>query len=135
MGHHWTKIETDRKWPEFIGSKNEICSREVNVASKVKNFELFFRQLDALPSPLKKFSILKPIFAKSTKIPYFWPNVSILVMTRFPNRDFGPKWLKSFLFTCRMRREREKMDVNQYLKKYLQNKICYFYYCYVTQKG
>ena len=49
-------------------------------------------------------------------------------MTQFPNRDFGPKWLKSFLFTSRMRKEREKMDVNRYLTKYSQKKICYFYY-------
>ena len=72
---------------------------------------------------------MKPIFAQSTKKCLFLPHVSIFIMTQFPNSDFGLIWLKSFLFTSRMEREREKMDVNWYLKKYSRNKICYYCYC------
>ena len=130
MGPHGTKIDTDWKWPQFLSSKNDICSQEINFASKCKKtwIVIFDNWMLHLPQ-FKNFQFWGQFLHNQPKSAYFLPHVSIFIMTQFPNSDFGLIWLKSFLFTSRMEREREKMDVNRYLKKYSRNKICYYCYC------
>ena len=65
-------------------------------------------------------------FSKINPNPIFLMPYFGLGFDMVPQWDFGPKWLKSFIFTCRMRREREKMDVNRHLKKYPQTRFAIF---------